>query len=125
MLKIDLTGPVNHGSAPGIRSALFWVRNHDVTAVSALELKLGAFGGWSLLGAYAHRCGPFDAKFQHISCSWVSIVPSGMSWARQGEQDMAQSKNPVVAGLQDPRTPSERPCCNRTPGALALRVASA
>jgi len=65
VLKIDLTGPVNHGSAPGIRSALFWARNHDVTAVSALELELGAFGHigdvrfshscslrWSLLGAY-------------------------------------------------------------------------
>jgi len=56
MLKIDLTGPVNHRSAPGIRSALFWTRKHDVTAVSALELKLGTFGHcWVLILIVAAR----------------------------------------------------------------------
>jgi len=125
VLKIDLTGPVNHRSAPGIRSALFWVRNHDVTAVSALELKLGAFGAghcWALMLTLAAR---LMRKFSMHPVPRVCIVLSGMSWARQGEQDMAQSKNPVVAGLRDPRTPLERPCCNPAPGALALRVASA
>jgi len=56
MLKIDLTGPVNHRSAPGIWNALFWARKHDVTAVSAL--KLGAFGAghcWALVLTIAAR----------------------------------------------------------------------
>jgi len=56
VLKIDLTGPVNHRSAPGFRSALFWAKKHDVTAVSAL--KLGAFGAghcWALMLTVAAR----------------------------------------------------------------------
>ena len=45
--------------------------------------------------------------------------------ARQEERNRVQSKNPRVAGLRDPKTPPERPCCNQALSVLALRLMSA
>jgi len=66
----------------------------------------------SLLRVVGHR---LMRKFSVHPIPRVHIVPSGMFRVRQGERDRVQSKNPVVAGLRDPRTPPERPCCNRAP----------
>jgi len=55
----------------------------------------------------------------------VCIVPSAMFWVRQEERNRVQSKNPILAGLWDPKTPSECPCCNQALSVLASRLVSA
>ena len=55
----------------------------------------------------------------------VCIVPSAMFRVRQEEQNRVQSKNPILAGLRDPKTPPERPCCNQALSVLASRLVSA
>jgi len=86
-------------------------------------------GCWSLLGysrsllRVVGHC--LMRKFSVHPIPRVHIVPSGMFQTRQGERDRVQSKNPAVAGLRDPRTPSEHPCCNRVPSALAPHAMSA
>jgi len=65
-------------------------------------------GCWSLLGysrsllRVVGHC--LMRKFSVHPVPRVHIVPSGMLRAHQGERDWVQSKNPAVAGLQDPRT---------------------
>jgi len=82
--------------------------------------QLSALPNWVLV-----TVGCLMRKFSVHPIPRVRIVPSGMFRTRQGERDRVQSKNPAVAGLQDPRTPPERPCCNRAPSALAPCAMSA
>jgi len=55
----------------------------------------------------------------------VCIVPSAMFRVRQEERNRVQSKNPILAGLQDPKTPPEHPYCNQALSVLASRLVSA
>ena len=66
----------------------------------------------------------FDAELSIHIVPMVCIVPSGMFRVCQEEWNRVQSKNPRVAGLRDPKTPPERPCCNQALSVLASRLVS-